>query len=92
MLDTMIYNTEADTILEGFGMEADELEKLVNDNLVGSRAEVLARLCNTTLLTQAQRYLLLIEFGTRLVFDEISIRQEELEKFNANQTDSGEGR
>lgn len=91
MLDTMIYNPDASTILEGFGVSEETKKELVETYLSGSRAEILSKICNNSMMPQAHRYLLLVEFGTRLVFDEISIRQEELERFNANKTSTGEG-
>lgn len=87
----MIYNKEADTITEGLGLTLEKQKELASKYLKGSRAEVLFTLCSSEDLEENERFALFIEFGSRLVIDEVDLMAKEHEKYlNAKQGDSGE--
>jgi hypothetical protein len=72
----MIYDNSKPTILTGFGVTDEEKNILVDEYIHGSRGDILDRICNDETMPPNIKALLLVEFGVRLVFDEVDARQQ----------------
>ena len=78
----LTYDYNADTILQGFGLSEEHQKKLVEKYFSGSRSQILNRICNdNTELSDSEKYSLLVEFGSRLVLDEVNLMTEEHEAY-----------
>lgn len=76
-----IFNTESNTIPEGFGYSAEHFKLLAEKYFNGSYADILDKICNDNPeLTDGEKYGLLVNFGTQLVFSEVNAMAEGLKK------------
>lgn len=80
----MIYDKDANTILEGFGLTEIDQKVLVQEYFIGNRGKILARICKEAedgILNLNEAASLLVEFGSRLVLDEAGEIAKEYEEF-----------
>jgi len=62
-----IYDPDKLTILEGFGIPIEKMNKLIVDYVHGSRGDIISRIVHDELLPPNEKYALLINLGVLLV-------------------------
>lgn len=75
--EKLIYDPDKSTIMAGFGLTEERMNKLLAEYVHGSRADVIYRIVESKTLPPNERYALLIALGTKLVENVILEMQEQ---------------
>lgn len=83
-----MFNTEADTVLGYFKLTTKKQNQLTSELFVGTRIEILDKICTGPQLTLPEKCSLLVAFGSMVTIDEINKIAEAHAQFkNENEED-----